>query len=91
MTPLILDTHQDKLKVTEDTPPIFVFNPEQTDEHDPKNYTEKVTFSNYKPDPDNNGIVILTSSFEEAEEFGAMPVSDKELNEFLGIGGLKDV
>lgn len=57
------------------------------DENNAENYKEKVTFSNYKPDPNDNGIVILTSSFEEAEELGAMPVSDKELNEFLGIGG----
>ncbi len=70
-----------------------MMNPQdlQDDENNPQNYMEKVTFSNYKPDPNDNGIVILTSSFEEAEELGAMPVSDKELNEFLGIGGLKDV
>ncbi|MEX5289056.1 hypothetical protein, partial [Acinetobacter towneri] len=55
------------------------------DENNAENYKEKVTFSNYKPVPNDNGIVILTSSFEEAEEWGAMPVSDDELNENLGL------
>lgn len=60
-------------------------NTNLNDENNAENYKEKVTFSNYKPDPNDNGIVILTSSFEEAEEWGAMPVLDDELIENLGV------
>ena len=64
----------------------------QDDENNPENYAEKVTFSNYKPDPENlDEVVVIPSSYAEAEEWGAMPISGSELEDFLGIKGIKDV
>lgn len=66
-------------------------NIEHNSEINPQNYIEKVTFSNYKPDPDNQDqVVIVPSSLEEMELFGSISTSTEELNEFLG-GGLGNV
>lgn len=44
-----------------------------------------VTFANFKPDTENNTVSVISSTYKEAEEWGAMPVSDDELNENLGL------
>lgn len=46
-----------------------------------------VTFANYKPDTSDNAIAVFNSTYKEAQEWGAIPVSDDELKENLGLTG----
>ena len=43
-----------------------------------------VTFANFKPETENNTVSVILSTYQEAEEWGAMPVSHDELIENIG-------
>ena len=51
-----------------------------------------VTFTNFKPTggTGDQGVTVITSTYEEAEAWGAMPVSDEELKENLGLDTNKE-
>ena len=44
----------------------------------------KICFENFKPDPDSVEPCVFESTYKEAEEWGAMPVSHDELIENIG-------
>lgn len=45
---------------------------------------QPITFENFKPDQDSVDPCVFESTYKEAEEWGAMPVSHDELIENIG-------
>ncbi len=58
----------------------------------PKNAEDQalVTVDNFIPDSGKDSVTVITSTYEDAELWGAIPVSQEIINENLGLEDSKE-